>query len=255
MKALKIDGEKFGFLTVLDLVVSDHSSNGRKYKCVCVCGKEIIRTVSNLRSGGNRQSCGCKYSSYYEEEYDLSEKSIGDLLVLKRLGTHKSSKSVLYQCKCICGNIVELTSKAIQRRKIKNCGCKSIPGKKLTGNLSSLHKLISSYKANAKKKKLSFSLSENQCVALFNGNCYYCNDKPSRIFKHKKCSGEPLIYNGIDRIFNNKGYDVDNVVSCCTTCNYKKRETDHDKFLEWVSKIFNNRCNLKIDPRLDIAVG
>jgi hypothetical protein len=120
MKAINIDGQKFGFLLALEPVILDTKSNGRSYKCVCICGNEVIRKVSNLRKGGTHQSCGCKYSLFYEEAYDLTNQKFGDLLVIERLGTHKSSKSVLYLCKCICGKQVELTSKALQRRKMKN---------------------------------------------------------------------------------------------------------------------------------------
>lgn len=240
MKAINIDGQKFGYLTALEPVVFGIKTNGRSYKCICVCGKEVIRKVSNLRNGGLRQSCGCKYSSYYEDSFDLTGQILGDLLVSKRLGTHRSSKSILYLCKCICGNNIELTSKALQRRKIKNCGCKIVPGKKLPGDQAIFNKYLSSYKSNAKRKKMSFSLTNEQCRKLCSDNCFYCNTEPGNIFTHKKSIGN-FIHNGIDRLDSNKGYTIDNVVSCCTLCNYKKRETSYDDFMNWISKVFHNR--------------
>lgn len=244
MKAINIEGQKFGYLTAIEPIVLSNKKKGtgRSYRCICDCGSEVVRLVSNLRCGGKRQSCGCKYSLFYEEEHDLTGKQFDDLLVSKRLGTHRSSKSVLYLCKCICGNLVELTSKALQRRKKKNCGCKAIPGKKLPGDEAIFNKLKSNYKSNAKRKRLSFSLSDEQCRNLFRGNCFYCGVGPTQSFKHKKCRGE-FIHNGIDRLNSDEGYINGNVVSCCTFCNFKKRETPYQDFLDWISKIYHNRIN------------
>lgn len=53
-------GQKFGRLTVLeDLGTNDKS--GRKLRCKCDCGKEVIVSQILLRTG-NTQSCGCLHS-------------------------------------------------------------------------------------------------------------------------------------------------------------------------------------------------
>ena len=240
MKAINIEGQKFGFLTALNPIISNKKTNGRSYRCICDCGKEVIRKVSALRAGGNRQSCGCKYSFYYEKEFDLTGQKFGFLLIKKRMGSHKSSKSVLYLCECDCGNKIEITSKALQRRKTISCGCKGNPGKALPGDQGIFNKLVSNYKSNAKKRQLPFALTNQQCRLLFSDNCFYCNIAPNKIFTHKKYKGE-FIYNGIDRLNNSVGYIFDNVVSCCMMCNYKKRETDVSPFLEWIEKVYKNR--------------
>jgi 5-methylcytosine-specific restriction endonuclease McrA len=43
--------------------------------------------------------------------------------------------------------------------------------------------------------------------------------------------------NGIDRIDSNKGYTMDNCVSCCWTCNRMKGNMTQQNFLEHISKI------------------
>ena len=57
-------GQKFGMLTVL-AQANDHITRGGLHKtaweCACECGKHIIATGSNLRTG-NTQSCGCTRS-------------------------------------------------------------------------------------------------------------------------------------------------------------------------------------------------
>lgn len=53
---IKLEGQKFGRLTVLSFV----GTNGRdrKYLCRCECGSETITSTACLRSGTTR-SCGC----------------------------------------------------------------------------------------------------------------------------------------------------------------------------------------------------
>lgn len=52
-------GQKFGRLTVIDLVESDAGANiPTKWICQCDCGKETVVRGSNLQSGVTR-SCGC----------------------------------------------------------------------------------------------------------------------------------------------------------------------------------------------------
>jgi hypothetical protein len=244
MKAINIENQKFGYLTALE-PIAKIKRVPRSYKCICICGKNVIRTVSNLRNGGNRQSCGCKYFVYYEENFNLKNKTFGDLLIIQRLGSHKSSKSIIYLCECICGKQIELTSKALQRRKIINCGCKIIPGKKLPGDQAIFNKLLSGYKSNAKRKNLPFTLTNNECRSLFKGNCFYCGVEPKQIFTHKKSIGE-FIYNGIDRLNNDMGYSLMNTASCCTKCNFIKNKYSYIDFYKWIDTVYNYRINSNI---------
>ena len=61
---------------------------------------------------------------------------------------------------------------------------------------------------DAKKRGLTCTLSEEQYYLLLKFNCYYC-EKPM-----PKSMGT-----GLDRIDNAKGYDPDNVLTCCGDCN------------------------------------
>ena len=50
---------------------------------------------------------------------------------------------------------------------------------------------------------------------------------------------EELKSNGLDRVDNNKGYTIDNVVPCCKRCNYAKNNQTPREFKEWVKKVYN----------------
>lgn len=178
--------------------------------------------------------------------------TFGDLVVTRRVASHKKSKSILYECICkLCLQHTEVTSKILLRkRKYKlNCGCTGKSRKRLPGDQAIINKLISGYSSNAKRKKLGWFLSYEMCVELFKTNCFYCNVAPERVFTHKKCRGE-FIYNGIDRLDNANGYGPGNVVACCTDCNYMKSNMSYEKFALWIDRVYNFRvgssykCNL-----------
>ena len=102
------------------------------------------------------------------------------------------------------------------RPRCKNCikiGCSSPDVK------------YSAYKSDAKRRGHYWKLTKNKFKELWESNCYYCND--AHTF-------------GIDRLDNNLGYIDDNVVSCCSNCNYAKGEMSIDAFLSMISKIYKN---------------
>lgn len=49
---------------------------------------------------------------------------------------------------------------------------------------------------------------------------------------------------GADRLDPSKGYELGNVVSCCTTCNYLKGTYTEKDFLTLIHKIANN-CSVQ----------
>jgi len=71
------------------------------------------------------------------------------------------------------------------------------------------------YKNRADKLGVEFMLSEEQFDKIRRMNCYMCGKK----------SGENHI-NGIDRIDNGYGYNLDNCLPCCADCNYIKNKFD-----------------------------
>jgi len=56
VRAIDLTGQRFGRLTAVK--AADNVGQKRAYECVCECGKSIVSTVSNLRSGKSK-SCGC----------------------------------------------------------------------------------------------------------------------------------------------------------------------------------------------------
>ena len=98
------------------------------------------------------------------------------------------------------------------------------------------NEVISNYKGSAKARNLEWALELEDCETLFKSNCHYCGREPSRVYSTNTCNGS-YTYNGIDRAYNNKGYTLDNVVPCCTECNFLKMSRDIDEFITHAKRI------------------
>ena len=109
-----------------------------------------------------------------------------------------------------------------------------------TKELSECHKaafvdLYNNYKRGAKQRELSFLLSVEEFFELTTSDCHYCGESPVQVKqprKHAYRNSEPFLYNGIDRVDNEAGYEYKNCVPCCKSCNKMKGTLDVNTFIE-----------------------
>jgi hypothetical protein len=101
-----------------------------------------------------------------------------------------------------------------------------------------LEKVFNTYLRHACDKKRQFNLTKQEFYDLTQKNCYYCNKKPEQKTRSKL---KTIFYNGIDRIDSNKGYFLENCVSCCKFCNIMKKNYSLDFFYNQIEKIYKNR--------------
>jgi hypothetical protein len=80
-----------------------------------------------------------------------------------------------------------------------------------------------SLRSGARKRNLPWELSREQFMSFWQKPCVYCGDAIPAI--------------GLDRIDNTKGYTMDNIVPCCTTCNGMKSYLGLDDFLDRCCRI------------------
>jgi len=172
---------------------------------------------------------------------DETGKKFGRLTVVKRILPNQG-KQVIYLCKCDCGGETISHIAALKNGHTKSCGCLQkellIGRRKLGLGISSMRKLIGAYKIGAKRRGFVYDLTEEQFHELTQKDCHYCGAKPSNIYMSKGYNGN-YIYNGLDRIDNNKGYTIDNVVPCCYICNQAKHNLTIKDFQEWIRKVYN----------------
>jgi len=196
---------------------------------------------------------------------NLLGKIFGDLTVICPAPNiiYKTSKAVQWLCKCSCGNEILISASCLLNKKRPriSCGCKNFT--KTHGNqkfedpkIVSYKALIKRYRMSAKDKtkNISWSLTEDQAIQLFNGNCFYCGSSPIstyNVYKTKagrfttqhvdRAKKAEIQYNGIDRIDSSLGYEISNVVSCCTICNFAKNELSLEDFYKWIEKLALNQ--------------
>lgn len=180
---------------------------------------------------------------------DLVGKKINMLTVIEQLPYFGGRSK--FRCKCECGNEKEFDGPKLNSGRIKSCGCliytdeyRETYSTRRRGEWgeSTKNRVIETYKSNAKNRNYEFTLTNEEMEKLFKGDCFYCGRPPYKTINHTKCYGD-FTYNGIDRIVNSKGYITNNVVSCCSECNFLKNSYDINYFINIIRLINENTKN------------
>ncbi|ABT15204.1 Srd anti-sigma factor [Paramecium bursaria Chlorella virus NY2A] len=110
---------------------------------------------------------------------------------------------------------------------------------------ASVHGKFVQIQAGARQRGLLFDLVENDVGNITDDPCFYCGEETTLDTR-----------NGLDRLDNDVGYTVGNVVSCCGTCNYMKRCLDPMTFVERCAQVaFHNGHEGRTTEYWDIIKG
>jgi hypothetical protein len=169
---------------------------------------------------------------------DLLGQKFERLTVIENMGSNYRG-SLVWKCECDCGNVVEVVGNDLRNGKTLSCGCYHKDVIKKEEGYAAFHRLFYNYKKGAEIKGLDFELSEEDFRKMIKEKCYYCGRDPHKIYIRKYMNGGAL-FNGVDRIDSCKGYTYDNIVTCCSTCNYAKRILPQDEFFKWVKDVSLN---------------
>lgn len=171
---------------------------------------------------------------------DLTGQKFNRLTVIKRVENNKLQK-IMWLCKCECGNETVVCGYSLKSGHTKSCGClrkenleRFHKQNTLATGIAGMRNVINSYK----QKAYNYVLTEEQFKEITQQPCYYCGAKPNNRANRKDCNGM-YIYNGIDRIDNNRGYTIDNVVPCCKICNLAKGQLTIQEFKNWINQIYH----------------
>ncbi len=185
---------------------------------------------------------------------DLTHQKFGRLLVIKRVPNPSANKfnekRAYWLCRCDCGKERIIRGVSLRNGNTFSCGCfrneriRKIKNK--TPGYTAKHAVFCDYVYSARARKLDFTITENEFDELTKRSCYYCGELPSRVVIQKNAPGE-FVYNGLDRVDSSRGYVMDNVVACCTMCNFAKSNTDQGDFLRWVEKVYHYVVESKRD--------
>ena len=144
---------------------------------------------------------------------------------------------------CDCGeNCIKVIDKVTSGYS-KSCGCKSLRGKvSIKKNTeSSFNAVYHRYKTTSKIRGISFDLSKDEFKTITSKNCHYCGVEPLQASKYTNIPKETVIYfyNGIDRMDNKAGYNLENSKPCCFVCNRSKRDMNYADFLAYIQRLKN----------------
>lgn len=87
-------------------------------------------------------------------------------------------------------------------------------------------------------------ISFEQFYSLSQFSCFYCGEV------NVNCQAKEFRYNGLDRIDNDRGHLLNNVVPCCGPCNWAKSTRSLEEFQEWILRITTFQKNKKETERL-----
>ena len=158
---------------------------------------------------------------------DLTKRRFGRLLVVGRAGTDKWGGSTWHTV-CDCGGKKVVPGSNLRGGHTRSCGClhrEYLERKRKPGN-AARNQVLLAYKSSPK----GWSLSDVRFDELTSQNCCYCGHPPAN--RHKSATSI-FVYNGIDRIQSNRGYEEGNVAPCCKVCNRAKSDMSVAEFLAW----------------------
>jgi len=217
------------------------SIKGRTYwEFLCKCGNiKVLPAFVVFRKRKPQTSCGCYYNHFLGLEKGKKYNHLTILYIDNKLTQIGKYKRRIVKVQCDCGKIKELYY--FQIKKMKSCGCQSFHDKPYKKK-----KRYYGYKYSAKERGLEFTLEFEDFCKLTEKNCYYCNSIPkTKIFPEaKSLININNYYNGLDRINNEKGYIIDNLVTCCIICNRAKCKLTYYEWIDYLNNLTNYRKNL-----------
>jgi hypothetical protein len=169
---------------------------------------------------------------------DLTGCIFGHWVVLER--ANKPTKAAMWVCKCDCGTEQVVSGYHLRHGESKNWGCRRNEAKELPKGVAGGNRVLSGYKRGAKKRNLSWELTNEQFFQLTQQNCHYCGLPPAMEMKSSPTSRTGVfVYNGVDRKDSSLGYTSDNVVPCCKECQKAKSNTPYDVFIAFINRAGN----------------
>lgn len=159
-------------------------------------------------------------------------------------------------CQCDCGRTKRIPVHDLRKGATQSCGCfRSENSSKMWKELGKIGgrkrrkypPLESSARDLFQKylKRHPGNLTFEEFFKLTQLECHHCGVAPCQIYLVKNATSDDkssqFIYNGLDRIDIKKGYDRDNVVPCCGTCNFMRHELSLSEFYMHITKIVKHR--------------
>ena len=163
---------------------------------------------------------------------DFTGRRFGKLIVVSRDGS-TAWNHVLWKCRCDCGREKSYPACQLRDGKAKSCGCLF----RFEEGVAAFNSTYATYVKRAKTLNLIFEITKDQFRIVSQKRCHYCGALPSNVMRRKHYNGA-FTYNGMDRVNNDVGYVLTNVVPCCCQCNIAKCDYTREEFFEWINRVY-----------------
>lgn len=116
-----LTGMCFGDLTVIGRTEQESSKRGIWWSCRCSCGN-TCEVLGTLLATGKKTHCGCK-TVKNQPISDITGQIFGRLTALYPTDGRTAKGSVLWHCRCSCGNEIDVSYNELMYTNVKSCGC------------------------------------------------------------------------------------------------------------------------------------
>lgn len=120
-KTVDYTGRRYGKLLVRERAESG-TNGAQRWKCVCDCGGECVVLASSLRSG-KRTSCGCDSKKGKYAVKDVTGQKFKMLTALYPTKGRSRNGSIVWRCRCDCGNEIDIPLDRLKYSDVISCGC------------------------------------------------------------------------------------------------------------------------------------
>lgn len=111
-------GKRFGKL-VVESRTNERQNGSVVWKCKCDCGNYKNVPTHSLQNN-HTQSCGCLIREV--QSIDITNQRFGKLVALYPCD-YKKNSSIIWHCKCDCGNECDVEGYNLRAGLTKSCGC------------------------------------------------------------------------------------------------------------------------------------
>lgn len=118
-----LTGQTFGELTVLGRSEQQPKNGGIRWHCQCSCGKTCDVSATLLVTG-KRTHCPDRSHERNYVSVDVTGKKFGRLTALYPTENRDSKGSVIWHCRCDCGNEADVSYNSLMYTHIQSCGCR-----------------------------------------------------------------------------------------------------------------------------------
>lgn len=123
MPRVNLIGQNFDDLTVTNITEDRDSTGSIIWECQCKCGNKCYKSTSYLHRN-IYHSCGCygKNQITNLNKKNLIGQRFGKLVVLEETSERKW-ETIVWKCKCDCGNIINVPTNSLKTGNTSSCGC------------------------------------------------------------------------------------------------------------------------------------